>query len=230
MPNSLRALDLLEQVRGHDPRLGRDAPPVEARSAQLVLLDDGGLETQLRGTDRGDVAAGSGADDDEVERLRRGHGGSALFSVVGCGGLGPTTLGSRAKGCQPMRPAPRDSTSRTTRHEASAHLLRGAHPRSRMSTRPSMRSLALFARPPVPGRGRRGSPLIARARCVRWLYAAMLADAARGWWRCARRSARRLLGGPTPDRASVPREVGTPRRAPPARCGSERASRARSAS
>src|SRR6185369_6812583 len=62
----LGALDLLEEVRGHDPRLGRDAAPVQARAAQLFLLDDGGLQAQLRGADGADVTAGAGADDDGV--------------------------------------------------------------------------------------------------------------------------------------------------------------------
>jgi hypothetical protein len=62
----LGALDLLVEMRGHDPRLGGDAAPVQARATQFVLLDDGGLQAQLRGTDRGHITARAGADDDDV--------------------------------------------------------------------------------------------------------------------------------------------------------------------
>jgi hypothetical protein len=77
----LRAPDLLVEVRGDDPCLGRDAAPVEARAAQLLLLDDGGLEAELRGADRGNVAARAGAHDDELKVLAIGHGGTR----VSCG-------------------------------------------------------------------------------------------------------------------------------------------------
>src|SRR5439155_11675790 len=71
----LGALDLLEQVRRDDPGLGGNAAPVETGAAQLVLLDHRGLEAELRGPDGGHVAAGAGADDDEIEVLGIGHGG-----------------------------------------------------------------------------------------------------------------------------------------------------------
>ena len=47
-------------------RLRRDAGVVQAAAADRVLLDHGGLHPELGGADRGDVAAGSGADDDAV--------------------------------------------------------------------------------------------------------------------------------------------------------------------
>ena len=57
----------LERVRVLEQRLGRNAAPVQAGAAERGLpLDDGGLQAELRGADRGDVPAGSGADDDEV--------------------------------------------------------------------------------------------------------------------------------------------------------------------
>src|SRR6185503_3096392 len=62
----LRALDLLVEVRRHDPRLGRDAAPVEAGAAQLVLLDDRGLQPHLSSADRGHVTSRAGADDDDL--------------------------------------------------------------------------------------------------------------------------------------------------------------------
>src|SRR5262249_14725246 len=55
----LRALDDLQRVRVLEQRLRRNAPAVQAGAAErLVLLDDGRSEAQLRGPDRGDVAAG----------------------------------------------------------------------------------------------------------------------------------------------------------------------------
>ena len=48
-------------------RLGRDAAPVEADAAQLLALDDRGLQPELRCPDRRDVAAGPGTDHDDVE-------------------------------------------------------------------------------------------------------------------------------------------------------------------
>ena len=46
--------------------LGRDARVVEAAPAWLVALDDGGLLAELRGANRGNVAAGPAADHDRV--------------------------------------------------------------------------------------------------------------------------------------------------------------------
>src|SRR5207244_5311520 len=60
------APDLLEQVGRDDPGLGRNAAPVEAGGAEFVLLHHRGLEPELRGADRRDVAAGTGADDDHL--------------------------------------------------------------------------------------------------------------------------------------------------------------------
>ena len=49
-----------------DQGLGGDAADVEADSPGSLLLDDGDGEPELGGADGADVAAGSGADDDEV--------------------------------------------------------------------------------------------------------------------------------------------------------------------
>ena len=46
--------------------LGRDTAPVEADAAKRFALDDGGLQAELAGADGRDIAAGAGADDDEV--------------------------------------------------------------------------------------------------------------------------------------------------------------------
>lgn len=47
--------------------LGRDAANVEADPAPILLLDHGHLETELAGTDGGDVATGARTEDDEIE-------------------------------------------------------------------------------------------------------------------------------------------------------------------
>ena len=50
-------------------RLRRNAADVDARAAErLVHLDADGVEAELRGANRGDVAAGTAADDDDVGR------------------------------------------------------------------------------------------------------------------------------------------------------------------
>ena len=47
-------------------RLGRNAAPIEADAAKMFTLDNGSLETELRGADRSDIAAGAGTDDENV--------------------------------------------------------------------------------------------------------------------------------------------------------------------
>ena len=59
-------LHVVEHLGRAQQRLGRDAAPVEADAAEQLALDDRGLEPELRGADRGDIAAGPGAEDDEV--------------------------------------------------------------------------------------------------------------------------------------------------------------------
>src|SRR5262245_47223532 len=51
-------------------RLGGNAAPVEADTAQLVALDARSLHAHLRRADRADVSAGAAADDDQVVVLR----------------------------------------------------------------------------------------------------------------------------------------------------------------
>ena len=61
---------LLEEVGRVEEGLGRDAAPERADAAQpRLLLDDEDRHAELRGPDRGDVAAGARADDDEVVGL-----------------------------------------------------------------------------------------------------------------------------------------------------------------
>ena len=47
--------------------LGRDAAAVEARAADLVLVDEGDLQPELGGAEGGGIAACAGAEDDEIE-------------------------------------------------------------------------------------------------------------------------------------------------------------------
>src|SRR5262249_47558437 len=58
------ALRVLEDLGALEQRLGRDAAPVETDPTELCALDACGLQLELRGADRGDVAAGSRADHD----------------------------------------------------------------------------------------------------------------------------------------------------------------------
>ena len=63
----LGVLDDLQRVGVLEQRLGRDAAPQQAGAAErLLFLDDRDLQAELRGADGGDVAAGAGADDDDV--------------------------------------------------------------------------------------------------------------------------------------------------------------------
>jgi len=59
-------LHIVINFRRAQQRLGRDAAPVEADAAQILTLDNRGLEPKLRGTDRGNIATGAGAEDDDV--------------------------------------------------------------------------------------------------------------------------------------------------------------------
>ena len=55
---------LLVQLGGVQQRLRGDAADIEAGAAQrLAALDAGGLQPELCRADRGDIAAGAGADD-----------------------------------------------------------------------------------------------------------------------------------------------------------------------
>ena len=70
----LGVLHHLQRVGVLEQRLGGNAAPDQARAAErFLLLDDGDLLAELRGPDRGHVAAGTGADHDDV--VRSGHKG-----------------------------------------------------------------------------------------------------------------------------------------------------------
>ena len=63
-----------------EQRLGRDAAAMEARAADLVLVDEGDLQPELGGPEGRRVAAGARAEHDEIEIVGRadGHGSGCL--------------------------------------------------------------------------------------------------------------------------------------------------------
>ena len=73
-------LHVVEHFGRAQQRLGRDAAPVEADAAEQLALDDRGLEAELRRADRGDIAAGPGAEDDEVVSVSHCFPSSAAIS------------------------------------------------------------------------------------------------------------------------------------------------------
>ena len=71
-----RVAGLVEQLGRVQQRLRRDAADIEAGAAEgRVLLDHRDLHAELRRADGADIAAGAGADDDEVVG---GHAGTLL--------------------------------------------------------------------------------------------------------------------------------------------------------
>ncbi len=79
-PEARRRAGRLENFGAVKQRLGRNAADMKAGAAEgRVFLHQGGLESQLRGANRRDIAAGTAADDGEIERLLRfGHLGPPL--------------------------------------------------------------------------------------------------------------------------------------------------------
>ena len=62
----LGVIHVVIDLGGTQQRLGGNAAPVQADAADVLALDDRGLEPELRRPDRRDVTAGSAADDDDV--------------------------------------------------------------------------------------------------------------------------------------------------------------------
>ena len=74
---------LVQHVAGMQQGLGGDAADVQAGSAKsLAALDHADLQAQLRRADGADIAAGAGADHDEII-----HGSS--FCQTAAGGFAP---------------------------------------------------------------------------------------------------------------------------------------------
>ena len=57
------------ELGGAQQRLGRDAAPIQADAAEMLALDDRGLQAKLCGADRGDIAAGTRADHGNIEAM-----------------------------------------------------------------------------------------------------------------------------------------------------------------
>ncbi len=71
--------DLVELFRRMDERLGRDAADIEAGATRLAGFDDDGVDAELSGADGADIAAGTGADDEQLAGDFFHHG--TLFLV-----------------------------------------------------------------------------------------------------------------------------------------------------
>ncbi len=64
---------VIEDFRRTQKRLGRNTAPVQADAPEMLALDNSGLEPQLRGPDRGHIAARTRADHDDIKAVFR-HG------------------------------------------------------------------------------------------------------------------------------------------------------------
>ena len=71
-------VDRMPHFRRAKKRLGGDTSPVQADAAEIFGLDKRHLHLQLRGPDRGDIAAGTAADDNQVKRGLVCHGSRFL--------------------------------------------------------------------------------------------------------------------------------------------------------
>ena len=95
------------ELGGVQQRLGGNATDVEAGAAEgLVLLDYGNLHAELCRADGADIAAGAGADDDEIV----GHDYSELSVVTAADG-DRLTDPPRASPDPPKSPSPAPETS-----------------------------------------------------------------------------------------------------------------------
>src|SRR3546814_16863077 len=65
-PVILGVVHIMEDLGRAQQRLGGDAPPVEADAAQILTLDDRGLQAELRRAARRDIAAGARAENNDV--------------------------------------------------------------------------------------------------------------------------------------------------------------------
>ena len=72
MPNSLAPGDRPVDGGRLEELLRRDAAAVQAGAADLVLLDDGDVETGQPATQGSGVAGGTAADNHDIELLGRG--------------------------------------------------------------------------------------------------------------------------------------------------------------
>src|SRR5262249_46491306 len=78
---ALRPAQHAELAGGVDQRLRRDAAAEQAGAAQAVGLDQHGVEAELAGADGGDIAAGPGAEHQDLDLGGRAHRGSTNNSA-----------------------------------------------------------------------------------------------------------------------------------------------------
>ena len=74
MPEVLGVADPVGEGGRLEQRLGRDAAAMEARAADLVLVDERDLQAELGGPEGGGVAAGARTEHDEIEVIGRADG------------------------------------------------------------------------------------------------------------------------------------------------------------
>jgi hypothetical protein len=73
MPHSAACWTIFQECACSSSAFVGNAAPDQTRAAErLLALDDGGLQSELARTNGGHVAAGAGADDNEIVSL--GHG------------------------------------------------------------------------------------------------------------------------------------------------------------
>ncbi len=83
MPPLLGAFHDLQRVGVLEKRFGGNAAPQQTGAAErLLLLDDGDFQPKLRCPDGRDIAAGAGADNDEIVLILLSHGGVCCRTVV----------------------------------------------------------------------------------------------------------------------------------------------------
>jgi hypothetical protein len=66
-------IGVIQDFRRAQQRFRRDAAPVQTDAAQMLALDNRGLQAQLRRADRGHIPARPGTDDDDIKAVFR-HG------------------------------------------------------------------------------------------------------------------------------------------------------------
>src|SRR5690606_14464492 len=86
-------LDLPVHGGGMEQRLGRNASPVRADSAQALAFDQRGAQAQLRPADGGNVAARAAPDHQQVE-----HGSAHAATAPGRGSAAKHASGPATRG------------------------------------------------------------------------------------------------------------------------------------
>ena len=184
MPNSSARWKRSDDLGVAQERLGRNAPPVEADAARPIVLHRGHGEAELRAADRRHVAAGPGADDDDVERLAHRRVASVARqpcrrSERSCerGAAAPRAAASRPGGsARPWRRPSRGGRRRSSSSCAGPRRARPCPRRASRRTEPTARmapsgglmmaeNSSTSYMPRLEMRERRAGHLLARAAC-----------------------------------------------------------------